>query len=67
MENAFEQDIQSEEELLTDTETEPEIVSEKEVPVSYTEIIEKGTYHKRTVRNTSYEPYLSFRLYQDYV
>ncbi len=37
----FEQDIQSEEELLTDTETEPEIVSEKEVPVSYTEIIEK--------------------------
>ena len=39
MENAFEQDIQSEEELLTDTET--EIVSEKEVPVSYTEIIEK--------------------------
>ena len=82
VENAFEQDIQSEEELLTDTETEPEIVSEKEVPVSYTEIIEKvanwikdkdrrlcpaGTYHKRTVRNTSYEPYLSFRLYQDYV
>ena len=41
VENAFEQDIQSEEELLTDTETEPEIVSEKEVPVSYTEIIEK--------------------------
>ena len=39
VENAFEQDIQSEEELLTDTET--EIVSEKEVPVSYTEIIEK--------------------------
>lgn len=31
----------AEEELLTDTETEPEIVSEKEVPVSYTEIIEK--------------------------
>ena len=30
VENAFEQDIQSEEELLTDTETEPEIVSEKE-------------------------------------
>ena len=28
VENAFEQDIQSEEELLTDTETEPEIVSE---------------------------------------
>ena len=41
VENAFEQDIQSEEELLTDTETEPEIVSEKEVPVSYTGIIEK--------------------------
>ena len=41
VENAFEQDIQSEEELLADTETEPEIVSEKEVPVSYTEIIEK--------------------------
>ena len=41
VENAFEQDIQSEEELLTDTETEPEIVSEKEVPVSYTEFIEK--------------------------
>ena len=40
VENAFEQDIQSEEELLTDTETEPEIVSEKEVPVSYTVIIE---------------------------
>ena len=34
-------DIQSEEELLTDTETEPKIVSEKEFPVSYTEIIEK--------------------------
>ena len=43
VENAFEQDIQSEEELLADTETEPEIVSEKEVPVSYTEIIEKVT------------------------
>ena len=41
VENAFEQDIQSEEELLTDTETEPEIVSEEEIPVSYTEIIEK--------------------------
>ena len=41
VENAFEQDIQSEEKLLTDTETEPKIVSEKEVPVSYTEIIEK--------------------------
>ena len=41
VENAFEQDIQSEEELLTDTETEPEIVSEKEVPRSYTEFIER--------------------------
>lgn len=41
VENAFEQDIQSEEELLTDTETDPEILSEKEVPVSYTGIIEK--------------------------
>ena len=41
VENAFEQDIQSEEELLTDTETEPEMVSEEEVSVSYTEIIEK--------------------------
>ena len=41
VENAFEQDIQSEEELLTDTETEPEIVSEKEVPRSYTGIIER--------------------------
>ena len=41
VENAFEQDIQSEEELLTDTETEPEIVSEKEVPKSYTEFIER--------------------------
>ena len=41
VENAFEQDIQSEEELLTDTETESEMVSEKEVPVSYAEIIEK--------------------------
>ena len=41
VENAFEQDIQSEEKLLTDTETEPEIVSGEEVPVSYTEIIEK--------------------------
>ena len=44
VENAFEQDIQSEEELLTDTETEPKIVSEKEVPVSYTEIIQKSIY-----------------------
>ena len=41
VENAFEQDIQSEEELLTDTETEPEIVSEEEVPVFYEKIIEK--------------------------
>ena len=41
VENAFEQDIQSEEELLTDTETEPKIVSEKEVPKSYTEFIER--------------------------
>lgn len=41
VENAFEQDIQSEEELLTDTETEPEIVPEQEVPMSYIEIIEK--------------------------
>ena len=41
VENAFEQDIQSEEELLTNSETEHEIVSEKEVPKSYTEFIEK--------------------------
>ena len=41
VENAFEQDIQSEEELLTNSETEHEIVSEKEVPVSYTEFIER--------------------------
>ena len=41
VENAFEQDIQSEEELLTNSETEHEIVSEKEVPRSYTEFIEK--------------------------
>ena len=41
VENAFEQDIQSEEELLTDTQTGPEMVSEEEIPVSYTEIIEK--------------------------
>ena len=40
VENAFEQDIQSEGELLTNSETEPEMVSE-EVPVSYTEMIEK--------------------------
>ena len=41
VENAFEQDIQSEEELLTNSGTEPEMVSEEEVPVSYTEFIEK--------------------------
>ena len=41
VENAFEQDIQSEEELLTNSGTEPEMVSEEEVPVSYTGIIEK--------------------------
>lgn len=41
VENAFEQDIQSEEELLTNSETEYEIVSEKEVPRSYTEFIER--------------------------
>ena len=41
VENAFEQDRQSEKEPITATETEPEIVSEEEVPVSYTEIIEK--------------------------
>ena len=41
VENAFEQDIQSEEELLTNSETEDEIVSEKEVPRSYTEFIER--------------------------
>ena len=41
VENAFEQDIQSEEELLTNSETEHEIVSEKDVPKSYTEFIEK--------------------------
>ena len=76
VENAFEQDIQSEEELQTNSGTEPEMVSEEEVPVSYTEIIEKvdnwiktDGYVQQglTVRNTSYEPYLSFRLYQDYV
>ena len=41
VENAFEQDIQSEEELLTNSETEHEIVCEKEVPKSYTEFIER--------------------------
>ena len=40
VENAFEQDIQSEEELLTISGIEPEMVSE-EVPESYTEFIEK--------------------------
>ena len=41
VENAFEQGIQSEEELLTNSGTEPEMVSEEEIPVSYTGIIEK--------------------------
>ena len=41
VENAFEQDIQSEEELLTNSETEHEIVSEKEAPKTYTEFIER--------------------------
>ena len=40
VENAFEQDIQSDEELLTNSGIEPEMVSE-EVPGSYTEFIEK--------------------------
>ena len=40
VENAFEQDIQSEEELLTNSGIEPEMISE-EVPESYTEFIEK--------------------------
>ena len=40
VENAFEQDIQSEEELLTNSGIEPEMVSE-EVHESYTEFIEK--------------------------
>lgn len=40
VQNAFEQDIQSEEELLTNSGIEPEMVSE-EVPESYTEFIEK--------------------------
>jgi len=40
VENAFEQDIQSEEELLTNSGIEPEMVSE-EVPGSYTEFAEK--------------------------
>ena len=40
VENAFEQDIQSDEELLTNSGIEPEMVSE-EVPESYTEFIEK--------------------------
>ena len=41
VENAFEQDIQSEEELLTNSGTAPEMVSDEEVPVSYTEFIVK--------------------------
>lgn len=41
VEKAFEQDTQSEEELLTNSETEHEIVFEKEVPRSYTEFIER--------------------------
>lgn len=41
VENTFEQDIQSEQELLTNSGTEPEMVSDEEVPVSYTEFIEK--------------------------
>ena len=41
VEKTFEQDIQSEEELLTNSETEHEIVFEKEVPMSYTEFIER--------------------------
>ena len=40
VENAFEQDMQSEEELLTSSGIEPEMVSE-EVPGSYTEFTEK--------------------------
>ena len=41
VENAFEHDIQAEEELLTNLGTEPEMVSEEEISVSYTGIIEK--------------------------
>lgn len=41
VENAFEQDIPSEDELLTDTETNSEKTSEQEPPVPYSEIIEK--------------------------
>lgn len=41
VENAFEQNIQSEEELLTNSGTAPEMVSDEEVPVSYTEFIER--------------------------
>ena len=41
VENAFEQNIQSEEELLTNSGTAPEMVSDEEVPVIYTEFIEK--------------------------
>ena len=48
VENAFEQDIQSEEELLTNSGIEPEMVSE-EVPESYTEFIEKVDTWIKTV------------------
>ena len=41
VENAFEQNIQSEEELLTNSGTAPEMVSDEEVPVSYPEFIER--------------------------
>ena len=41
VENAFEQDIQSEEELLTNSEAAPEMVPDEEVPVSYTEFVVK--------------------------
>ena len=41
VEDAFEQDIQSEDDLLTDLGTDAEMLSEQETPVSYTEIIEK--------------------------
>ena len=41
VENAFEQDMQSEEELLTNSEAAPEMVPDEEVPVSYTEFVVK--------------------------
>ena len=75
VENAFEQDIQSEEELLT-TRNGFRRGNSSVLYRNYREggqldkdrrLCPAGTYHKRTVRNTSYEPYLSFRLYQDYV